>query len=363
MKILHVCEYANGGISTYLNELLKFQAKDNSISEVNILMSDHKSQCINIDGVNVYQYKYKRSPIYFIGAMIRIQKLIKQIKPDIVHIHSTFAGVFVRLPLFFQLKKKYRTIYCAHGWSFMMSVNPLYKKIYGYIERFLAKKTDLIINISKHEFYGSQKYRIPKKKSIVIPNGVSTELHLLPEEKVSIGIDQSKINLLFVGRFDRQKGLDILIDFFNQYKFENVQLYLLGSPVLNSETIHYPCNIFNLGWVDNSIIDSYYEWFDAIIIPSRWEGFGLVAIEAMKNNKAVIASDRGALPEIVHDGINGYLFNIEDYTSLKNILIKLTKDNLRAMGNEGYKIFLENYTSNLMNTRIVHEYHTLLPIK
>lgn len=54
-----------------------------------------------------------------------------------------------------------------------------------------------------------------------------------------------------------------------------------------------PDNVESIGWINHDEIDSYYSLFDAVIIPSRWEGFGLVAIEAMKNAKAIIVSNRG----------------------------------------------------------------------
>ena len=73
-------------------------------------------------------------------------------------------------------------------------------------------------------------------------------------------------------------------------------------------------------------IGEYYQSCDGVIMPSRWEAFGLVAVEAMKYKKPVIVSDCGALPELVKDGYNGYVFKMDDEDSLKLIIDKLEKD-------------------------------------
>ncbi|WKB35517.1 glycosyltransferase family 4 protein [Terrilactibacillus sp. S3-3] len=164
-------------------------------------------------------------------------------------------------------------------------------------------------------------------------------------------------------RFDEQKGLDILVNFINNNVFNNINLYLIGDGVLNSSNITLNNNIIPLGWVNNDIIDSYYEIFDAVIVPSRWEGFGLVAIEAMRNKKAVIASRRGALPEIVTDKVTGYLFDLNDLNQLKNLFVNLDKEKLKVLGENGYKKFIEQFSSKKMNKRIIKEYIRLLSSK
>ena len=72
---------------------------------------------------------------------------------------------------------------------------------------------------------------------------------------------------------------------------------------------------------------------------SRWEAFGLVAVEAMKYGKAVIASDRGALPELIKNGENGFAFSMETRDSLKNVLDLLDKNQLRQMGYKAENFF------------------------
>lgn len=361
MKVLHIGEYVNGGVATYLKDVISFQSNLTDVNNVYLMLSNNsENQNFPLEEKNIYYYNYsRRSIILLIKSIMKINKKIREINPDIVHVHSTFAGFFVRLPLFFQ-KKSYKVIYCSHGWSFLMDTSVLKKKLYVFIERLLAIKTDMIINISKNEYINSLKYNLPKEKSIVIYNGINSKIN---KTEITQKIDKSKINLLFVGRYDKQKGLDILLDFFKNNKLNNINLYTIGSAILEDQNLHFPSNVKNIGWVDNKILDSYYQLFDAIIIPSRWEGFGLVAIEAMKNKKAVIVSNRGALPELVEDKYNGYIFDLDDLMTLKNILDNISKEKLIALGENGYKKFSKDFTSDIMNQRIIEIYFNLLKSK
>ncbi|MBZ9537143.1 glycosyltransferase [Cytobacillus oceanisediminis] len=360
IKVLHVCEYTKGGIATYLGEVLNYQKSNKMITNVSIILSDYQINKEEYTKVKSYFYHYVRSPRYFVNAIKEINKAIIRESPDIIHLHSTFAGLFARV-LFLFRKKRPKIVYCSHGWAFTMDI-PLWKKqIYAVIERILAVKTDLIINISKSELEISRKFKLPKEKSIVIYNGISKENKLIAEKStLEDKIDRSKINLLFIGRFDKQKGLDFLLDVFKVEGFSNIRLYLVGDNVLNSSKLDLSGNIFSLGWVDNKFINNYYEMFDAVIIPSRWEGFGLVAIEAMRNKKALLVSDRGALPEIVKNEVNGYVFSINDQTELTHVLSNLNKNDLHAMGEKGYEMFLKDFTSEKMNKEIIKQYYRIL---
>lgn len=360
MKVLHVGEYVKGGVATYIKEVVSYQNNTHDIEEVYLMLSKNNSEKdFALDTNNIIFYDYLRKPKYIIKAIFRVYRTIQQLKPDIIHIHSTFAGFFVRLPFLFKINRP-KIVYCPHGWSFLMEVPKYKKKLFALIERILSIKTDILINISYHELENSLKYKLPKDKSVVIYNGIS---EIEKQGQVDFFIDESKINLLFVGRFDKQKGLDILLEFFNNYNNDNIKLYIIGSSVLNNQNIEIPKNVVYLGWIENEILDLYYKKFDAVIMPSRWEGFGLVAIEAMKNKKPVIASDRGALPELIKHNKNGFIFNLDNMETLRDILDRINKDILKRLGEEGYRYFKERFTSLRMNKEIIEQYKKLLQTK
>lgn len=355
MRILHIGEYVKGGVATYIHTLVKQQMNSN---QVYLLMSEAKSEKEwPIPSCNVFYYKYKRSFRNILQAILQINKYVKKINPDIIHIHSSWAGMFVRVLYLFP-RDRPKIVYCAHGWSFLMDISLIKKYLFAYIEIILAYKTDVIINISQYEQKASFEFGLPKNKSIMIYNGVDCKSKNSQLTKKT-HLNNDNINLLFVGRFDKQKGIDLLLSYFSIQEFENIKLYIVGDSVLNKESCVLPPKVHYLGWVDNSVIDKYYQACDAVIMPSRWEGFGLVAVEAMRNKKAVIASNRGALPEIVQDKYNGYIFDIDNVDHLNNILRKVNKNELKIMGENGYKLFKEKFTAQKFNERILEVYNSL----
>jgi glycosyltransferase involved in cell wall biosynthesis len=102
---------------------------------------------------------------------------------------------------------------------------------------------------------------------------------------------------------------------------------------------------------------------DALVMPSRWEGFGLVALEAMRLGKPVIASRRGALTEIIEHGATGLLFDLDRPGELIDVLRHLDKVALAAMGVNARQEFLRSFTSERMNAELVTLYRTLLETK
>lgn len=128
MKVLHIAEYVKGGIATYLQEVIEYQEQCENIDDVFLLYGDvHSGELKNINSENIYGYSYKRSPKYIIKAIKEINAYINLIKPDIIHVHSSFAGLYVRL-LYFIKRKNAKIVYCSHGWSFLMDTSQLKKE-------------------------------------------------------------------------------------------------------------------------------------------------------------------------------------------------------------------------------------------
>lgn len=356
MKILHVGEYVSGGVATYIRTLIDGLQNYYDIENY-LLMSEYKSQK-EWGGVpkKVFYYKYKRNIINIFSAIKQIHEVIEKVNPDIIHVHSTWAGLFVRLPYLIK-RKKYKIIYTAHGWSFIMDVSKKKKFLYAIIEKVLSIVTDKIINISNFEEKEALNYGLDKKKMEVIYNGVKDINYNI---KCNVDENNNKIKLLFVGRLDKTKGIDILLDIYNKNKFKNLHLYIIGESVLDNIEIKSDDTITYLGWIDNKDIDKYYQMCDVVIMPSRWDGFGLVAIEAMRNSKPVIVSNRGALPELVKNGINGYIFQIENIDTLEMILKDLNKKELVALGKCARKIYEDKYTADIFCEKILTVYKNIL---
>ena len=212
----------------------------------------------------------------------------------------------------------------------------------------LPRITDKIINVSEYEYNNAVKVGIPLDKMCVIYNGIYEK-----KEKVNYlyTINKDVLNFLFVGKFDPQKGIDFLLDVFDECQREDIHLYVIGDNVVSSGMGVKKENtdkVIFLGWMNHRDIAFFYEHCNAVIMPSRWEAFGLVAIEAMKYGKPVIASNRGALPELIKPGINGFLFDYKVEDDLLNVIYKIKKSDLDAMAEYAECEFKKRFTADKM---------------
>ena len=352
MKVLHVSETLKGGIETYLSEFIPLQTK--KCYEVNLI-----SQKNNIRGIRQHNFKNRGRLTNLVSLLILSLFFIIRERPDVVHIHSSFAGVI--RPFVYLAKRlsfiKMRIIYCSHGWPFTISSNQAINFTYKLIERFLSFFCDKIVCISSSEAEKAIAVGINSDKLIVIHNGIS---NIRRNDYFSLNRHDS-LKLLFVGRFDREKGLDILLTAFTKCRRQDIQLDVVGEPVLNSdcslkEQYQHNKRISWHGWKDRDEIINLYSEASATILPSRLEGFGLVAIESFRCKTPVICSAVGGLLDICQHGINGYQFNLS-VDELTKVIDSLDKDVLNSMGNAARQTYLSNFTAEKMFQKTDMLYH------
>lgn len=187
--------------------------------------------------------------------------------------------------------------------------------------------------------------------------------HFLPVQKPPINIDipstssHQRPYFLFVGRLEKIKGVQVLLEQFRVYKA--VDLLIAGTGVYATE-LHQMAqglgHVHFLGRVDYAQLQLLYTKAIAVIIPSLcYETFGLVALEAFAVGTPVIVHDLGALPEIVQAG-GGMVYKTD--RELLNAMEALqTQPDLRQqLGEQAYQIFLENYTES----KHLQQYYNLI---
>lgn len=325
MKVLHTAETALGGVGTYID----FLCEATPDVENTLLIPQGHTELIK-PARNISTFPYPKRGFKTIVAHCRkLLKVHDQQKPDIVFFHSTFA-LFPLLVLSI-FRPKTKTLYCAHGWAASQyeTKSPLVGRIVALIEGRLAGRADRTINISHFDrrIASGGNYR---GQHVTIENAVPDVGIVSPNEHDSI--DPEKVNLLFVGRHDTQKGLDILLEAFRiaSAKRPDLALHVIGAAVrTDGAGLTFPDNVHALGWVEPDEINTWYAAMDAIVVPSRWEGFGLVVAEAFRNGTPALVSRRGALPDLVGAGETGEVFDLE-VEVLVEVLCQVSKSNLNG---------------------------------
>ena len=338
--IVHIAQSA-GGVAEYLYMFLKnFKGKE--YENILIASQDYENQLDRFKPYtsNIYIVHMVREiePKNDIKAILKVRKVLKQIKPDIVYLHSSKAGAIGRIALAFNFKTK--ILYNAHGWYFNAQISDKKKKIFAVIEKILAIKTDKIINISKSEYESALKYKIaPEKKMCIIENGIDfTKFEnndkYREETRKKYHIADNEIVIGVVGRLTEQKDPITMIKAFELVHKENknTRLMYVGSGELEENVKQYAKekNILDkviiTGWVDN--VEKDIPAFDIAVLPSKWEGFGLVLIEYMACNKPIIATNVGGIRDIIHHLNNGILFQPNNIEELYKGILKFINDNI-----------------------------------
>ncbi|MCH2524933.1 MAG: glycosyltransferase [Dehalococcoidia bacterium] len=188
-------------------------------------------------------------------------------------------------------------------------------------ENNIIKSADLVVAFTDHERQLMARYHnVDPLKVEVIPCGVDTDLFNPIDRNVAkekLGISASRV-ALYVGRIEPLKGLEILIRAVTQiHSDEGLSLIIVGGdPDADEEIIRLKqiilalrmeSSISFIGAVDQQELPLYYNASDVLVIPSYYESFGLVALEAMACGIPVIASRVGGLPTTVKDSKTGYL--------------------------------------------------------
>lgn len=364
IRILHVAQAA-GGVDRYIRMLLKYLDKEKF---ENILVcsqdfheEDYRDLVDSFEQVEMTRAIGGRD----LKAIKGVRALIKKYNPDIVYAHSSKAGAIARAA---DIGLRNRCVYNPHGWAFNMRCSAKKKAMYTAIENIAAPFCDKIICISDAEKQSALDKKICREDKLqVIFNGVDIESY---ENGVRGAIKRKDLNIPedafvvgMVGRMSPQKAPDVFVKMAKQVKDEvpNAHFIIVGNGNQEDEIRKYAedngfSNSLHItGWVDNPM--SYVELFDVACLLSRWEGFGLALPEYMMAGKPIVASRVDAIPNIIRNGENGLLVEVDDdIGASKAVLRILREDGLRK------KIVAQGLEDvhNRFNARRVSEEHSKL---
>lgn len=355
MRILHVAETAMGGVGTYLAELLPLQAGSFGSHNVRALLPDqHAAHVSGVDKQMLRRWhRTGRSPRDLLRLVSAIRREVARFKPTLVHAHSSVAGAVLRM-MYGRTARPFRLVYCPHGWAFDQPSSPARNRALAAVERALAPLCDRIVIISEHERREALRVGIAEDRLTLVLNGIAD----VPPARPSTWVDD-RLKVLFVGRMDRQKGFDTLLDAAEPLA-DRICVRAVGKAVAGPAMTRGGSRAVQLlGWRSLAEIAVEIAAADIVAVPSRWEGFGLVALEAMRGGCAVVASDVGGLREIVVDGVTGRLVPPDSPERLMQVLADGDRRRWKRMGEAGRRRYLSLFTAQRMNAELVQLYRQL----
>ena len=143
-KVLHVAETIRGGIATYFNELHPYQRASYGRGKVHyVIPSDHRGDLVGFEDSEVSMFERAgRSVSGLLRMAVVTRRQIRRLQPDIVHIHSTFAGLVIR-PLLLFMRRRPRVVYCPHGWAFSRETSRLSHRTTKLVEIVLTRLAEI----------------------------------------------------------------------------------------------------------------------------------------------------------------------------------------------------------------------------
>lgn len=215
LRVAHITEAPMGGVLGCIHELIAQQAVSPNIKEIYALVPEVNVPTLALDAssrLRIQSYRHRRGSLAALWRLaVSSRRLLRAKRPDIVHVHSTIAGVVVRLVLL-TLRNRPSIIYSPHCWAFLLSYsNRLLPFIVQLIERYLARITNCIVCVSAHEKQVAIDAGIPASKCVVIHNGIKDVVDVGPAPSMTHS-RTGMVHILFIGRFDAQKGFDIYLE-------------------------------------------------------------------------------------------------------------------------------------------------------
>jgi len=287
------------------------------------------------------------SPISDILALYDLTRLIQKEKPDVVHTHTSKAGILGRLAA--RIAGSATIVHTPHGHVFYGHFGPVLSKIFLWIEKLFAPLTDRIVALTSGENRDYIDLNVyPREKLIQIHSGVDVGKFRqvsegTVEKKRFLGINQDGLVVGFIGWLLPIKGpmhlLKAMATVWQNH--DNTNLLLIGKGDLDLElraeamkmSVNGRVNFF--GW--RSDIDAIMPLLDILVLPSLNEGMGRVLVEAMAAGKPIVASNVGGIPDLVQHEYNGLLVPPADEKALAAGIMQLINNPEKAklMGQRG----------------------------
>jgi phosphatidyl-myo-inositol alpha-mannosyltransferase len=257
-----------------------------------------------------------------------INEVFEREKFDICHLHEPLMPTLCTTILRLKRAPMVGTFHASGGRPWYIMFSPIMK---WYFDRWF-NKLDGRIAVSKVALQYASKY-FPAEYTI-IPNGVDTKhfnSSVTPIEKFSNG----KTNILFVGRLEKRKGFDYMLEAYRLIKKEipDSRLIQVGSGVRLRKKYekrvsqHGIPDVNFTGYATYADLPRYYKTADIVCFPNTgWESQGIVLLEAMSVGKPIVASNIDGFTSVITDGVEGITVPPKNAEKLAEAILKLARD-------------------------------------
>lgn len=315
-------------------------------------------------GHKIRQFHAFKTPIIETEISPQMYKHLVRSEADIFHFHSFHS--IENWPSYL-LMNIYNRDVVGQNHGPKLNENKISAQILYDILDFVFPDNSIILSVNKKELENLSDF-IDGSNYKYLPNGIDTEKYYPKDQNASrqdLGLEEDQDYVLYVGRISPSKGVEYLIKAVEQVPATLLLVYGGGDEELidHLQSIAPP-NVRFIGSVDDDTLINYYTAADVCAFPSINEGFGVVCLEAMACQTAIIgtyAHQQGGQNHLI-DGENSLVVSRESSEELReNILTLLSDDDLRdKIAKQGREHVVQNFSWDVVGDRLEESYHNLL---
>jgi glycosyltransferase involved in cell wall biosynthesis len=329
-----------------------------------------------VEVVRIDELGREISPFRDLMATIRLARLIRKERPQILHTHTAKAGTVGRVAaLLAGSRRPPIVIHTFHGHVLRGYFGPVRTLFFRLLERWLAAGTTALVAVSPQVRDDLVALGVaPREHFVVIRLGIELDERVAPElngraeSRHYLGIPGDRFAVGWIGRMTAVKRTDDVLVAFKRLRDSGVDAVLCmvgdGPDRLQLEQRAHDLGVTRdtifLGYQED--VAPFYAAFDALVLPSSNEGTPVSVIEALAAELPVVATRVGGVPDVVRDGDDGFLVEAGATDDLADRLGRLARDPaLRArMGKRGRERVLPRYAVERLVDDMDHLYRSLL---
>jgi glycosyltransferase involved in cell wall biosynthesis len=352
MKILYVITaLVYGGAEKLLVNTANAMAKNHEIT-VCYLKDDARVANQFDQRIKIIKAPYGAKTVSY------LRHLFKELQPDIVHTHCPHADILSHVA---SLGLRLNMITTLHNvwvkWNAAdRAIFFIYRVMFNLCNTRVVAISDVVREHAIHRL------RVKSSNVIRLHNAIPDVRveYTKRDLRTRLGIDHTSFCVLFIGRLEQQKSVDTLIHAtaIAKAQIQNLHVIILGHGRLKARLVNMAKSLL----LDETITfaepvpnpEYYYAAADVFALPSVYEGFGIVIIEAFRAGLAVVSTNIEGPKELIRNESNGLLFEPRDYIALSQAIIHLAKDaelrkRIGSCGRETYegKFTIAEYVDHL----------------
>lgn len=360
MKIIHITEALGGGVAHSLSQLAKAQAADGH--QVLVVHSVRPDTPVDLLP-GLYPAPIERRVLPMVtaiapGADLRalgqIYALLKTEDPDVIHLHSSKAGVLGRLAALLQGKQD-RVFYSPRGFAFLREdVSPTKQKLFLNLERFASRLGGTVIGCSGTEA-DLARTEVGHASTCLVENSV--DLTAVP---VAIGFANRRVRVVTSGRICYQKAPWRFREMSMGCEDLPVDFVWLGDGDLSADLMVngvLPPHMQIAGWQPRAGVYASLASADIFVLPSLWEGMPLALIEAQAAGLPAVVSNVVGNRDVVFDGETGFVCD-SDQALIEKTRLLIKDDALRQMmGQAAREMAAQRFSVERMHREMMAVYN------